>query len=67
MRHLLRSLTEQQDDLALLDSGPSVNFITKKALDICKMTLNPFEATLELADGNSSPTLGTEPGGHHLQ
>ncbi len=50
---------EQQDALTLLDSGASANFISKKALDIGKLTLNPTEATLELADGSSSPILGT--------
>ncbi len=50
---------EQQDALMLLDSGASANFISKKALDIGKLTLNPTEATLELADGSSSPILGT--------
>ena len=50
---------EQQDALMLLDSGASANFISRKALDIGKLTLNPTEATLELADGSSSPVLGT--------
>ena len=44
--------------LCFLDSGASANFISKKALDIGKLTLNPTEATLELADGSSSPILG---------
>lgn len=43
----------------LLDSRASADFISKKALDIGKLTLNPTKATLELADGSSSPILGT--------
>ena len=39
---------EQQEALTLLDSGASANFISKKALDIGKLTLNPTEATPEL-------------------
>ena len=56
---LFEGRLEQQDALMLLDSGASANFISKKALDIGKLTLNPTEATLELADGSSSPILGT--------
>ena len=50
---------EQEDALTLLDSGASANFISKKALDIGKLTFNPTEATLELADGISSSVIGT--------
>jgi len=35
---------EQQDALALLDFGASASFISKKAPDIGKLTLNPTEA-----------------------
>jgi len=55
---LFERILEQQDALTLLDSGTSANFISKKALDIGKLTLNPTEANLELADGSSSPILG---------
>ena len=56
---LFEGQLKQQDALMLLDSRASANFILKKALDMGKLTLNPTEATLELADGSSSPVLGT--------
>ncbi len=56
---LFEARLEQQDALMLLDSGASANFISKKALDIGKLTLKSTEATLELADGSLSPILGT--------
>ncbi len=56
---LFEGRLELQDALMLLDSGASANFVSKKALDIGKLTLKPTEATLELADGGSSPILGT--------
>ena len=56
---LFKGLLEQQDALTLLDSRASASFISKKALYIGKLTLNPIDATLELTDGSSSPFLGT--------
>ncbi len=56
---LFEGRLELQDALMLLDSGASANFVSNKALDIGKLTLKPTEATLELADGSSSPILGT--------
>ena len=50
---------ERRDFLVLLDSGASTNFISKKVLDSCGLQLRPTTATLVLADGNSSPILGT--------
>ncbi len=40
-------------------SGHLPTSFQRKALDIGKLTLDPTEATLELADGSSSPILGT--------
>ena len=41
---LFEGYLEQQDALALLDFGASASFISKKAPDIGKLTLNPTEA-----------------------
>ena len=56
----------------LLDSGASTNLISKKVLDSCGLQLSPTTSTLVLADGNSSPILGTarvrlQLGGFHSQ
>lgn len=43
----------------LLDSGASTSFVSKKVLDSCGLALSPTSATLSLADGKTSPILGT--------
>ena len=61
---LFEGYIEQQGALLLVESGSSAKVIPKEALDPGKLTLNPTEVaetegTPKLADGSSSPTLGT--------
>ena len=56
---LFEGQVERQDALVLLDSGASTNFVSKEVLDSCGLSLSPTCATLSLADGKTSPILGT--------
>ena len=56
---LFEGLLNWQDSSVLLDSGASANFISHRALEKSKQLLHPTEATLELADGQTSTIVGT--------
>ena len=56
---LFEGLLKWQDSSMLLDSRASANFTSQRALEKSKQLLHPAEATLELADGQTSKILGS--------